>query len=62
MYVGLKRFGLVKLVCLVLYISNILLGRSNFADSVYRFGSIDLVWYVWFGKLISVPRQIVSIE
>ena len=48
----LNRFGSVYLV---LYISNILLGRFDFVDSVLKvwfgkFGSINLVWYILFSS------------
>ena len=60
------------MVYLVLYISNILLGRFNLVGLVlligigkfgsidlvwsprYKFGLVDVLWYIGFGKLDSV--------
>ena len=46
----MNRFGCVHLV---IFISNILLGRFDYIDSLLKFcfgkfGLIDLVWYIWF--------------
>ena len=61
---GIFIFGSVNLI---LYISKILLSRFNCVDLVfdlidlvlstrYYFVLVNLLWYIWFGKLVFVSR------